>query len=110
MEYKYWQTNCLLKHNEQQRVSQLLIGGIQWNWEFLYCTFKCLGYNPKLLQIYERNTMNSWVLVAHVCNPSYLGGSDQEDQGSKPAQANSSIRPYLKNTHYKKGLVQWPKV
>jgi hypothetical protein len=25
--------------------------------------------------------------VAHTCNPSYLGGGDQEDQGSKPAWA-----------------------
>jgi hypothetical protein len=24
-------------------------------------------------------------LVAHACNPSYLGGRDQEDSGSKPA-------------------------
>jgi hypothetical protein len=28
--------------------------------------------------------------VAHACNPSYIGGRDQEDHGSKPAQANSS--------------------
>jgi hypothetical protein len=34
--------------------------------------------------------------VAHVCNPSYSGGRDQEDHGSKPAGANSSTRPYLK--------------
>jgi hypothetical protein len=30
------------------------------------------------------------VLVAHACNPSYSGGRDQEDHGSKPAQENSS--------------------
>jgi hypothetical protein len=24
------------------------------------------------------------VLVAHICNPSYLGGRNQEDHGSKP--------------------------
>jgi hypothetical protein len=30
------------------------------------------------------------VLVAHAYNPSYSGGRDQEDGGSKPAQANSS--------------------
>jgi hypothetical protein len=41
--------------------------------------------------------------------PSYSGGRDQEDQGSKPAQANSSQK-YLKNTHRKKGLVEWLKV
>jgi hypothetical protein len=28
--------------------------------------------------------------VAHTCNPSYSGGRDQEDQGAKPAWANSS--------------------
>jgi hypothetical protein len=31
----------------------------------------------------------SWALVAHACSPSYSGGRDQEDHGSKPAQANS---------------------
>jgi hypothetical protein len=28
--------------------------------------------------------------VAHTYNPSYSGGSDQEDHGSKPTQANNS--------------------
>jgi hypothetical protein len=41
-------------------------------------------------------------LVAHACNPSYLGGRDQEDCSSKPAQANSSQDPILKKTHQKK--------
>jgi hypothetical protein len=27
----------------------------------------------------ERKSLNSWVLVAQVCNPSYLGSRDQED-------------------------------
>jgi hypothetical protein len=31
----------------------------------------------------------SRALVAHACNPSYSGGREQEDRGSKPAQANS---------------------
>jgi hypothetical protein len=35
----------------------------------------------------------SQVLVAHFCNPSYSGGRDQEDHGSKPAHANSSRDP-----------------
>jgi hypothetical protein len=34
--------------------------------------------------------------VAHAYNPSYSGGRDQEDCGSKPAQANSSRDPILK--------------
>jgi hypothetical protein len=33
---------------------------------------------------------NGWAPVVHTCNPSYLGGRDQEDWSSKPAQANSS--------------------
>jgi hypothetical protein len=33
----------------------------------------------------------SQVLVAHACNPSYSGGRDQEDPGSKPAQGNWEI-------------------
>jgi hypothetical protein len=28
-----------------------------------------------------------WVLMAHACNPSYLGGRDQEDHGLKSAKA-----------------------
>jgi hypothetical protein len=34
--------------------------------------------------------------MAHVYNPSYSGGRDQEDGGSKPAQANSSRDPISK--------------
>jgi hypothetical protein len=47
--------------------------------------------------------------VAHACNPSYSGGRDQEDRGSKPAQENSS-RDYLETTLHKKGIVGWLKV
>jgi hypothetical protein len=39
----------------------------------------------------------SWALVAHACNPSYSGGRDQEDRGSKPVWANSSWDPISKN-------------
>jgi hypothetical protein len=44
--------------------------------------------------------------VAQACNPSYSGDRDQEDHGLKPAQANSSARPYLEKNHHKKGLVE----
>jgi hypothetical protein len=37
-----------------------------------------------------------WVPVAHTCNCSYSGGRDQEDCGSKPAQANSLRDPISK--------------
>jgi hypothetical protein len=43
-------------------------------------------------------------------NPSYSGGRDQEDHGWKPAQANSSLGPYLKKPFTKIGLMEWLKV
>jgi hypothetical protein len=42
-----------------------------------------------------------WVVVAHAYNPSYLGGWDQEDYGSRPAQVNSSQDPIFKITRVK---------
>jgi hypothetical protein len=48
--------------------------------------------------------------VAHAYNPSYSGGRDQEDHGSKPAQGNSLQDPILKNTITKIGPVEWLKV
>jgi hypothetical protein len=41
--------------------------------------------------------MEGWVLVAHAYNPSYSGSRNQEESGSKPAQANSSPDPVSKN-------------
>jgi hypothetical protein len=43
-----------------------------------------------------KNLCTSQVSVAHACNPSYSGGSNQEDWGSKPAQANSLRNPNVK--------------
>jgi hypothetical protein len=37
-----------------------------------------------------------WAPMAHIYNPSYSGGRDQEDQGLKSAQANSSQDPISK--------------
>jgi hypothetical protein len=34
--------------------------------------------------------------VAHTCNPNYSGGRDQEDLGSKPAQADTLQDPISK--------------
>jgi hypothetical protein len=62
----------------------------------------------KQLMVFVANNENSvlkqnlsWVLVAHSCNPSYSEDRDQEDRGSKPAQANHSMRPCLKKTLHK---------
>jgi hypothetical protein len=51
-------------------------------------------------------------LVAHICNPSYSGGRDQEDSSLKPAWAKwfRFPRPYLEKAHHKKGLAEWLKV
>jgi hypothetical protein len=43
--------------------------------------------------------------MAHTYNPSYLGGRDQEDHGSKPASGNSSQDPIKKAHHEKAGGV-----
>jgi hypothetical protein len=48
--------------------------------------------------------------VAHTYNPSYFRGRDQENCDSKLAQANGSMRPYLKKTLHKKRLAEWLKV
>jgi hypothetical protein len=48
--------------------------------------------------------------VAHICNPSYSRGRDQEDRSLKPVQANSSMKPYLEKLFTKIGLVEWLKV
>jgi hypothetical protein len=49
----------------------------------------------------------SQVSVAHTCNPSWSGGRDQEDCGSRPAWANNSPDPILINlTKSTGGVVQ----
>jgi hypothetical protein len=48
----------------------------------------------------------SQALVVHACNPSYSGGRNQEDGGSKPVRANSLRAPILEKTHHKKGLME----
>jgi hypothetical protein len=45
----------------------------------------------------DKNEKQSQALVAHTCNPSYSGGRDQEDPGSKSARENSPRDPISKN-------------
>jgi hypothetical protein len=59
--------------------------------------------------IFFPNVLIHWVPVAQVYNPSYSGDRDQEDRGSKPVWANSSMRPYFEIIIHKKradGMVQ----
>jgi hypothetical protein len=44
----------------------------------------------------------SWVLMAHVCNPSCSRDRDQEDCGSKPGQASSLRDPISKSPSQKR--------
>jgi hypothetical protein len=48
--------------------------------------------------------------VVHTYNPSYSGGREQEDCGSKPAWTNSSQDTISKKPFTKIGLVEWLKV
>jgi hypothetical protein len=52
--------------------------------------------------MYKSRT-KGWALLAHTCNPSYLGGRDQENHGLKLAWANSSQDPILKISNTKQG-------
>jgi hypothetical protein len=56
----------------------------------------CILLRKKLLNGEEIGRYQA--LVAHTCNPSYLGGRDQEDCGLKPVWANSFPDPKIPNT------------
>jgi hypothetical protein len=45
--------------------------------------------------VFSKYIIKSQVLGAHVCNPSYSGSRDQEDQGSRPVQAKNLRRSHL---------------
>jgi hypothetical protein len=47
--------------------------------------------------------------MAHTCNPSYSGGRDQVDFGSRPAW-EIVHKTLSQKTLHKKGLVEWLKV
>jgi hypothetical protein len=64
----------------------------------LYLIFNSVFMVVMLFKVNEAGQMR----VAHTCNPSYSGGRDQEDQGSKPAWANSLQDPILKNPTQKR--------
>jgi hypothetical protein len=68
------------------------------HWEVLFgavvCQVKDTHLHPKVTTKFNTVTANkrtgeSWVLGAHTYSLRYSGGRDQEDWGSRPAQANS---------------------
>jgi hypothetical protein len=52
--------------------------------------------------LYQKVKENRQAPGAHTCNPSYLGGTDQETHGSNPAWANSAQDPSSKNPSQKR--------
>jgi hypothetical protein len=58
--------------------------------------------NVSVLQNLPFKESKSQLPVAHAWNPSYSGGRDQEDSGSKSAQENSLGDPISKNSSPKK--------
>jgi hypothetical protein len=65
--------------------------------------FEVKSANHNGLLCLHKRFPSGWAPAAHICNPSYSGGRDQDDQGSKPARANGSWDPILKKPITKKG-------
>jgi hypothetical protein len=63
--------------------------------------FKSQYYKKKKKRKKEMLARRCWLTDA--CSPSYLGGRDQEDPGSKPAWANILRAPISKKPITKKG-------
>jgi hypothetical protein len=57
-------------------------GGVSQEVEHLLCKHEAPSPNPKRRKK-KKNPMRSQAPVAHTCNPSYSGGRDQEDHGSR---------------------------
>jgi hypothetical protein len=68
-------------------------------------TFVCLGWpQTKILLIFASQEARIKAGAGgSSCNPTYSGGKDQEDHGSKPALANSSRDTILKKPITEKG-------
>jgi hypothetical protein len=73
-----------------QSIESIFLGWLQWQ-------------NTCQKKKKKERKKKCWAPVAHAYNPSYSGGTDQEDHSLKPACANSSARPYLEKPFTKKG-------
>jgi hypothetical protein len=79
--------------------------------ECLPCELEVQNSSPSPIKKKKKEKNSpSQVLVAHTCNPSYSGGRDQKDHGSKSSWANSSQNTISRKIHHKKRLVEWLKV
>jgi hypothetical protein len=66
----------------------------------------CAGHFHTQIKMFKllplENPVPNQALVAHTCNPSYVGGRGQEDHSPKPAKANSLRDPISKRPNTKK--------
>jgi hypothetical protein len=60
-----------------------------------------LRHNAWSIFRHTKKLLSIQALLAQACIPSYLGGWDQKDQGSRPAQAYSLQDPHLQNNQSK---------
>jgi hypothetical protein len=77
--------------------------------EHLYSKHETLNSNPSTTKKQHQQKKvwySAGCSVVHACNPSYSGGRDQEDHGSKPAQANSLQDLILGKNPQKSGLAE----
>jgi hypothetical protein len=86
-----------------QGVGILCFGGERTPKTQLCITAQCIRQWWMAYVTWSHKIMMGQVLVAHACHPSYSGGRDQEDHGSKPAQVHSSQDLILKKPITKKG-------
>jgi hypothetical protein len=60
-----------------------------------------IGSQPRqnVSETASQKQATQWVSMAHTCNPTYLGGRDQEDCVLKPTWVNR-FEAYLEKTHH----------
>jgi hypothetical protein len=78
------------------------------NYRRLGTPHRTLPHDKIELDSYLRlsKAQNSWALVAHACNSSYLGGRHQEDCGAETRQTVQETLSQKKKKKHKKGLVK----
>jgi hypothetical protein len=72
-------------------------------WVVEHLPSKLKPWDQTLASPKKKKKKSCQVQEAHACNPGYSGDRDHEDSSSKPAWANSSRDPILKDPSQKQG-------
>jgi hypothetical protein len=80
----YFPLLCFCVLNTSMLASTFLL------WAICFSSMAFVLLSDQTISIASGFRFMNKVPVAHTCNPSYSVGRDQEDNGSKPARANSS--------------------